>query len=336
MSANVATLRSFKYLSLAVLAFGAAGAGFLLSSSGAVHSEAKAAPAADPTPVAAVAFGHVDLNEGVLALSPLQPGRVAAVYFHENQRVKEGAVLLRLEDNPAKLHVREAEAALEAAQKQLAQAEKLPEEHQIKRDRELAVAQDKVKELQAMVKAEEGKVAELDLHEKTLAFEVSHARAEANVMRAKLEQARDTLEQCELKAPRAGRVLRVLVEPGEMTGGQPKQPAVQFWPDKEPLIVRAEVEQEFAAGVAEGQAAEVEDYYAAGGARWTGRVKRVSDWFTQRRTILDDPLQFKDVRTLECLIGDLKSDGKQPLRIGQRMRVTIRPAGKAGGEAVVQ
>jgi hypothetical protein len=41
----------------------------------------------------------------------------------------------------------------------------------------------------------------------------------------------------------------------------------------------------------------------------------------QRRTILPDASPFYDVRTLECVI-ELES-GQPPLRIGQRVRVTL-------------
>jgi hypothetical protein len=50
-------------------------------------------------------------------------------------------------------------------------------------------------------------------------------------------------------------------------------------------------------------------------------VIRVSDWYTHRRSILQEPFQLNDVRTLEWLIA--LDPGQQPLRIGQRVRVTI-------------
>jgi hypothetical protein len=59
----------------------------------------------------------------------------------------------------------------------------------------------------------------------------------------------------------------------------------------------------------------------AAGPSWHGRVIRVSDWYTHRRSILQEPFQLNDVRTLECLIA--LDRGQQPLRIGQRVRVTI-------------
>src|SRR5215469_3837194 len=61
-----------------------------------------------PDEVAVAAFGYVDVKHGVASLYPTQPGRVAEVLVEENQMVKAGAVLLRLEDTVAELRVQEA------------------------------------------------------------------------------------------------------------------------------------------------------------------------------------------------------------------------------------
>jgi hypothetical protein len=86
-------------------------------------------------------------------------------------------------------------------------------------------------------------------------------------------------------------------------------------------IVRAEVEQEFARSLAMGQAASIRDD-TNGEGNWAGHVIRISDWYTQRRSIMQEALQYNDARTLECII---ELDPNQPvLRIGQRVRVTLR------------
>jgi multidrug resistance efflux pump len=138
-------------------------------------------------------------------------------------------------------------------------------------------------------------------------------------MRARRDQARFALEDCILKAPRRGTVLRLLAGPGDVLGGATRQPAVQFAIDG-PQVIRAEVEQEFVALVAAGQTVRVEDETNAGGA-WNGKVERVSNWITQRRSVMQEPSEFNDVRTVEALIT-LDPD-QPPLRIGQRVRVLI-------------
>src|SRR5262249_41629531 len=137
--------------------------------------------------------------------------------------------------------------------------------------------------------------------------------------RALLAQAKRNLDECDLKAPQAGTVLRVQAPVGELLSGPPRQPAVLFCPDG-PRIIRVEVEQEFASQAVAGYSALIEDD-VRGGQTWRGRVLRPADWYMQRRMILQDPSQLQDIRTVECLIE--LEPGQAPLRIGQRMRVTI-------------
>jgi multidrug resistance efflux pump len=145
--------------------------------------------------------------------------------------------------------------------------------------------------------------------------------AEQNVAakRTDLEKAELGLKECTVTAPSKGTVLRLNVAEGETLGPSPRQPALMFCPDG-PRIIRAEVEQEFADHVSVGQTAVVIDDATAEGS-WTGKVARLSDWYTHRRSILLEPLQYNDVRTLECVIE--LAPGQAPLRIGQRVRVMI-------------
>jgi hypothetical protein len=61
---------------------------------------------------------------------------------------------------------------------------------------------------------------------------------------------------------------------------------------------------------------------STGAGDWHGKVQRVSDWYSQRRSILLEPLQFNDVRTLECIVI-LDPNQATTLRIGQRVRVVL-------------
>jgi multidrug resistance efflux pump len=313
--------------------------------------------ASDPTPPTApegprpvVCFGHVDVESGVTSLYPVQPGRVAAVFVKETEKVSAGKVLLRLDDRAATLRVAEAKAALQAAQAALALAKQLPGQHQFKlsqqkdaieatehrlamakyvlarkmrlaginqgNDEEIVAAQEQVKELEVLLRSERGKYDEL-LRQDPEA-EMRRANAEVALAQARVDQALAALDECDLKAPRNGEVLRLLTDVGDVLSATPKQPAVLFCPDA-PRLVRAEVDQEFAGQVALGLSAVIEDDTQPGVA-WRGRVLRLSDWYTQRRSVLMDPLQFNDVRTIECLVS---LEGEPPPRIGQRLRVRI-------------
>jgi multidrug resistance efflux pump len=169
-------------------------------------------------------------------------------------------------------------------------------------------------------KLEQQKLRALELRDPII--DVDHAKAEVDTMRARLHQAEQVLEEHMLRAPEPGRVLRIFVTRGALLNPQATRMAIQFCPAR-PRLIRAEVEQAFAGRVEVGQPALVEDD-GRSGSTWRGHVLRLADWYTQRRWINDEQLQLKDVRTLECLIA--LDPGQPPLRIGQRVRVTISRA----------
>ena len=104
-----------------------------------------------------------------------------------------------------------------------------------------------------------------------------------------------------------------------MPGGYP--PSIVFVPAG-PLVVRAELDQEFIGRVKEGMSVEVQDDGRADGPVYPGVIKSMSRWVAQRRTLILDPGEINDVRTVECLV-ELKSN-IDDLYIGQRMRVRIK------------
>ncbi len=326
----------------------------LLGASWVLHSRAESpdGKSVAPPEQGVVCFGHVDVEHGVTSLYPLQPGRVAEVAARETQHVEAGAVLLRLDDTLARQRLREAEADRDAAEAQLAQARKAPEQQETRlaqqreavqamahkaaqarhvlarKERlhelqqlnaeEMRAAEEVVKEAEAGERAEKAKLRELELLDP--ATMVKRAEADLSAKLARVEQARKGIEECLVRAPVDGSVLRVLVGVGEVLGPNPARPALIFCPDG-PRIVRAEVEQEFAGRVKADYPATIQDDTTAKDTTWRGKVVRVSDWYTHRRSILQEPLQFNDVRTLECIV-ELDPD-QAPLRIGQRVRVTI-------------
>jgi multidrug resistance efflux pump len=299
-----------------------------------------------------VCFGQVDLIHGVTALFPLQPGRVAEVLVEEGQTVAEGTVLIRLEDRAVRSRVVEAQAMLEEAELRLKQAHKLPQQqrsriaqqqdavdamkerrkaakHQLERqttlvkdnltvEKEVAISEDHVRELEAMLNAEEKRLD--DLKQQDITDDIRRAEKEVEAMKARRDQARFALEECELKAPRRGTILRLLVGPGDVLSAGAKQPAVQF-AVQGAQVVRADVEQDFVGRVTVGQPALVQDETQLG-QKWKAKVERIANWVTQRRSVLHEPLEFTDVRTVEVVIA--LDSGQLPLRIGQRVRVRIQ------------
>ncbi len=318
-------------------------------------SGSRSSPAPEPARVErAVAVGHVDVEHGVTPVYPVQPGRVVKVEAREGKAVEAGAPLFVLDETVARLQVNEAKAALEAAGVQQAQARVLAAQHrrQVAAQRQAVAAaqvdvdlarvqRDKakrrfesgsgvvskedvesadllVKKAEVGLQGEKDKLAGLEALNPDLAVDLAGREVEAK--KVLLQKAEQALKECTVRAPFAGTPLRVLVSVGEVLGPSARQPAVFFCPN-EPRIVRAEVEQEFAGRVALNQKAFIQDD-ATGGGQWTGKVERISDWYSQRRSILLEPLQFNDVRTLECIISI--DPGQPPLRIGQRVRVTMQ------------
>jgi len=316
-----------------------------------VGSEApSAAPATATGEVASL--GYVDGEHGVAALDSLRPARVEAVLVKENDTVAAGTVLVRLENRLARGRLEEARAALDIARLAVEQVQRRPEEHRLRlaqqnatlkaAQKRLAAARQRsnyrrklfetnleapepsaeaaahVAELEALCQAELDRLNELKLVDPSL--ERKRTEVEVRVQEARVQQAEAELHELTLTAPQAGRILRILVRPGDLVGGPTHKPVVYFCPDG-PRLVRVEVEQEFAGLLRPGQDAEIRDD-AANEATWHGRVRRVADWFGPQRVVLDEPRPEREIRTVECVIE--VQTGDAPLRIGQRVRVRIR------------
>jgi multidrug resistance efflux pump len=214
------------------------------------------------------------------------------------------------------LAIEAATARLAAARQILARKQELEKQQQLSH-RDVAAAEEQIKELTAALTAEQKKLCDLKLQDP--APTVQRLEAEVAVLQARLRQAEQALDEMTLRSPGAGTVLRVLVSPGDVLGTAPKRPAVLF-AAAEPHIVRAEVEQEFAGRIAVGQVVQLQED-ATARLIGLGTVVRVSDWYLPRRVLVPQPTRFNDTPTLECLIEP--APGTPPLRLGQRVRVII-------------
>ncbi len=294
-------------------------------------------------------LGRVDVEGGLLELAPVRSGRVVAVGVREGEAVSAGAVLLRLDEQPSQLLVQQARAALLAAQTQVALAEeavrthtsqlatqealaraarsrvpaareqmKLKERHfdqGLINKEEKAAAQHEVKALESLAEAEEKRLE--GLRGENPHLRVQQARAELARQEALLAEACYALEQCLVKAPSDGSILRLRCSAGEIVS--PQLAVIVFAPAR-PRIIRVEVEQELMHRVEIGQTAVARDELNPEGA-WTGRLIQVSDWYSDRPIIPRRMARFTDIPTVECVIA--LDSGQPPLRIGQRMTVLL-------------
>ncbi|HEX3313331.1 MAG TPA: HlyD family efflux transporter periplasmic adaptor subunit [Gemmataceae bacterium] len=307
---------------------------------------------APPAPPIVMALGYIDGDPGLTHLYPLQSGRVVEV-ASEGAVVKKGAAILKMDDELARRKVDEAKAERDNARAQFDQANLLPEQQKEKLAQQQAAvdaaqkgaevadlervariknaeagvnvsqelrnaATKSVDKAKLLVLVERSKLTELKLYDPKL--DIARAAANLAAASAKLGEAEYALAQCTLAAPSDGLVLRVHVNPGEVYGPTAPRPAVEFLP-KGSMIVRAEILQEWAPRVKEGQDVTiVDDTYQ--GPTWKGRIEHLAPWFTQKRNMIVEPFNYNDVRYMECVVKVL-DEGKYPLRVGQRVRVRI-------------
>jgi multidrug resistance efflux pump len=298
-------------------------------------------------------LGKVDIKGGITSLYPLQPGRVERIVAHENVPLKAGEPIFYLEDTVPALKVRQAQKDLEGARQELAvakaeldKANKGIAAHQIA----IKVAENELKKARlrrskdkdyqregiggnketveaaeiTVAEAElgvQGERAKLDLAEsdkrKAEAY-VAAAQIKIEAKELQLDEAKNAVKECVVRAPLDGTPLRILVTPGQTLGTNPHQPAVQFKADL-PLLVRAEVEQEFVEKVHENQNVVIMDH-VTGKECGRGKVVSIAQWYAPNRTNNPDALQMNnDVRNLECIVH-IESKTRE-VRIGQRVRV---------------
>jgi multidrug resistance efflux pump len=309
---------------------------------------------ADTSMIGIWGLGNVDVPDGITPMHPLQPGRVAMVLFKEGDEVKQGDLLLALDNDVQRMRFREATADLDAAKQELTDAQRqLPLHHdydvaiqkkkievlQFERDtaqREfdkytkaeiklaatvLAGYEDKLKAATAAIEAQQELLKKIQ--DTDVKGPIERLKDKVKAKQAVADQAQRAVFECDVYAPADGQILRLFATPGETLSSQPRHPAIQFCPHT-PRIVRAEILQEFADRVQPGQIAYIEDD-TRNATRWTGKVVRVSNWFAQRRSVLQEPFQYNDIRTLECIVSF--DAGGAPVRLGQRVRVMIKTGG---------
>jgi multidrug resistance efflux pump len=354
------TLRVALLLGIVLLTGCVLGAGYLLNSPG-LEGQAKAGAGEYVSDAIVVCFGKVDVD-GITFLTTAQSGKVMEVAVKDNDKVKAGQILVRIDDTPAKFKLQQAELALKKAQNDLTEAQRLPKdkEFNVKRQKEAIIAEqakvgaakiqaaraerlsnlggnigstDDVEVAKKTLEALESSVREKQLQLKQLEElsdpQATIQKAENAVALAEsmIKEAKFGVEECTLKAPKAGTILKVYVRQGDITGAQARnglQPgAVEFCPET-PAIIRAEVPQEFANRVRMGQEVKIEDHTKVGnGPEWKGKVTFIAGSYSNRR-LYPETFGLNDLRTLEfhVTVEPNANPDAPPLRINQQMRVT--------------
>jgi multidrug resistance efflux pump len=151
--------------------------------------------------------------------------------------------------------------------------------------------------------------------------EVAAAEGRLRAAAARLRLARAALAKTRLRAPTAGRVLRVYAEPGELTGPASAQPVLLF-ADLSRRRVRAFVEELDASRVEVGQGAVV-TCDGMPGKEFRGTVGEVLPRMGKRSLKTDAPEEYKDVYFREVLL-DVADGAELLLNLEVRVQIQVR------------
>jgi hypothetical protein len=306
-----------------------------------------------------VCLGNVETEEPIARILPdnfPQPAMVTKVLVKEGEEVRDKQNLLEFDVSGLKLKVDQAESAIKVARAKRKEAELAVKNHpaQVTEAENLWLAakakleerQKQHTEMKRLFSTGTKIQADLDAAESELQaaqYTLDASKAKLDGLKAAdpsyllevadegikqlqnlKEQAQNALDQLSCRARGDGRIIRSFVHEGEVFGLHTREPAFWFL-KKGPLIVRAEVTQEFARRVTQGQTAKIVDE-SDPDQSWRGKVVKVPDQFLPKRlgnTGLVDLMPVNDDRVLECQVSIELAPGETPPRYGQKVRVTL-------------
>lgn len=261
----------------------------------------------------------VQLENGV-ELAQLQSAEAEAVAERANlARTLKG---LRVEDRDAvNADAQAARARAELSASVAARTEQLAKSGAATPD-ELERARRQAQQDGAALKANEARLraAEAGSRGEDIAF----ARARVLGAEARVVQAKAQVDRLAIRAPLDGEVLQVKVREGELYSFQGSDPLVVMG-DTRTLRVRMDVDERDVSRVQLGAAAWV-TADAFGAQKFTGKVVEVGRRFGRKNVRTDDPVERNDTKILEVVI---QLDSNERLVPGQRVNsFIVAPAPK--------
>lgn len=278
--------------------------------------EAAAANRAE-SPYAAIANGKVDVEGGIIQIAARRGGIVKAVYVQEGERVTQGQVLARQEDDEARLSFQSAQADLAQAESQLAQIQV-----------DINAARREYERLAALVDSNFVAAQRIDQARDAIAAaeaRLASQRASVDTARARMNQAAYNLELTVIRAPLSGTIVRRYANPGAGASTLNVSTMFDLEPDA-PRIARAEIVESDIPNVTIGQSVEITPEGNPDQV-YVGQVLRRAAVFGARKLASDDPSQRSDERVVEVVV----SAGDAPLLIGQRVLVKFMKPGQTAG-----
>lgn len=346
-------------LTLAGAITAAAGTAWYAAPSRAAHA---AAPIASSEVRTLLAPGRVEPHRAPVELMFEQPGRIQAIFVEEGDAVQAGQVVARLDDRAfrAQLDAATARVAAARAHLDLLRRGARPEEIAAARaDADAARAAAAESETQAsradkLLDAQAVAAAEVDTERArarvtaaqaaaaasraTLVArgarveEIRAAEADLALATAQLDAAQVALDQCALRAPSDGVVLRRRAEVGDLVTAQVPVPVVSI-ADRDGLELRVEVDEADVGKVVVGQRGWA-TALAFGDRRFAGRITRVTAELGRKTALADDPRTRVDTRVLEVVLAFDGDAGAADLPLGLRMDAHLPPSATAAAQAV--
>lgn len=274
-----------------------------------------AMPAESRFPATVSGSGLVEANTRNVAVSSFESGVVTQVPVVEGQQVAAGEPLFVLDRRLAAAQLAQAErdAATAAARVSEAEATLADREDQYRRvkglERGITVTEDR--QMRAMFAVSIGRAL------------LEAAKAEAAATAARVETARVTLDRLTVRAPVAGRVLKVHVRPGEYVApGVSADPPVLLGGDR-PLHVRVQIDENDIWRLNTRAPAEA---VVRGNRdlRFPLTFVRIEPYVMPKRSLTGDATERIDTRVLEIIYQF--DPGEAPVFIGQQMDIFIEAA----------
>jgi HlyD family secretion protein len=330
----------------------AAVGGYVLSEGPYFSGETKTtkAEAKTGTPWVAAAPGRVEPGNGEVNIGAAILGQVADVPVKLNDKVEEGELLIRLDDEEARarLAASEAEAGLRKRQRDAEPSTSgredvtKGEDNVYSSEREVIGARF---ELDAALagkrrgEATEGQLADArrrlaKAQERVERERLNYAQAQAKASlpspnqfesaltsaRANVALAASQLDKTRIRTPRAGNVLQLNAKKGEIVAPSPEQPLAVVG-DMSNVRVKAEVDDGDVAKIKVGQKAFVRSINYPG-RDFEGTVADLAPTMATPRISARGPRRPSDIEVLEMTIN---LDGKVPLLPGMRVDAFVRP-----------
>lgn len=337
----------FKNIAIVLLLALVGGGGYVLYDKKSGGYEEAEVPASTVDWVAA-APGRVEPKSGEIRLGTTLLGRVEEVLVKVDDRVEEGELLVRLDDQEARAKLTSAEAQAEAlrdereknfasgredirkAEDAIYSAERAITGARIELDYAIAAKRSGTGNDQSVTDArkrlKEGKdrlererLAFIKAQSKSNIPAPSSAESQVSAARTEVRMTEALLEKTRIRAPSSGTILQLNVKDGEIVSPQVELPLIVMG-DMSVVRVKAEVDEGDVAKVKVGQKAFVRSI-SYPGRDFNGKVTRIAPSLTGPKVGPRGPRRATDVEVMEVTI-DL--EGSVPLLPGMRVDAFFR------------